>query len=612
MSMAVSTAARSVAAVSNSVARRAGSERAAGARAFLGSRARLQAPRGPRASPCPPGIVRSARVVAAMAPPEGAATASGAAKGTKGKALVSVSDKTDIENLAKGLVDLGFEVVSTGGSASTIESSGCPVTRIDEVTGYPEMLDGRVKTLHPAVHAGILAMRDKEEHMTALEKHDIGAINVVVVNLYPFRATVTSDPAPAFADGVEKIDIGGPTMIRAAAKNHAHVLVVVDPADYPSVLTALAGETDEAEVAALRKRLAWKAFQHCASYDSQVAEWMWGQVGNGEPAPERSVPMQLAQGLRYGENPHQPAAFYTDFSLGEVNMGGVARATVHWGKEMSYNNYLDTDAAYNAVVDFAEPACVIVKHTNPCGAAVKEDLLEAYRLAVIADPISAFGGIVAFNRTVDADLAREIREFRSPTDGETRMFYEIVVAPGYTEEGLEVLKGKSKNLRILEAPPRVPGGSSLRQVGGGWLAQTTDSVTPEEVEFTCVSEKQPTEQNMEDIKVAWNVVKHVKSNAITVAKDGRLLGMGSGQPNRVKSVEIAMEKAEGQGGAEGSALASDAFFPFSWGDSVEKACQAGVAVIAHPGGSMRDQDAIDCCNKYGVVLLTTGIRHFRH
>lgn len=613
MSATASTAARSVA----GIARRAtsGATAVPAARAsFLGSRARLQ-PTTSRATngAQPIAAARIATVVAAMAPAEGASASTGSgSSSTKGKALISVSDKTDIENLAKGLVDLGFEVVSTGGSAATIESSGCAVTRVDEVTGYPEMLDGRVKTLHPAVHAGILAMRDKTSHMEALEKHSIGEINLVVVNLYPFRATVTSDPAPAFADGVEKIDIGGPTMIRAAAKNHAHVMVVVDPADYPEVLRALAGEVAEEEVAEMRRKLAWKAFQHCASYDSQVAEWMWNQVGGGEPAPEKSVPMQLLQGLRYGENPHQPAAFYTDYSLAEVGMGGVARAVVHWGKEMSYNNYLDTDAAYNAVVDFDEPACVIVKHTNPCGAAVKGDLLEAYRLAVIADPISAFGGIVAFNRTVDADLAREIREFRSPTDGETRMFYEIVVAPSYTEEGLEVLKGKSKALRILEAPPRKSGGSGLRQVGGGWLAQTTDSITPADVTFTCVSEKQPTEQNMEDIKVAWNIVKHVKSNAITIAKDGRLLGMGSGQPNRVKSVEIAMEKADTQGGAGGAALASDAFFPFSWGDSVEKACQAGVAVIAHPGGSMRDQDAVDCCNKYGVVLLTTGIRHFRH
>lgn len=277
---------------------------------------------------------------------------------------------------------------------------------------------------------------------------------------------------------------------------------------------------------------------------------------------------------------------------------------------MSYNNYLDADAAYSCCCDYSEPTCVIVKHTNPCGIATRDDLLEAYRLAVIADPISAFGGIVAFNRVVDADLAREIREFRSPTDNETRMFYEIVIAPGYTPEGLEVLKGKSKTLRILEARARPTSGRGLRQVAAGWLLQDQDSKLPEDIEFTVVSETQPTAEQMEDLKFAWRAVKHVKSNAITVAKGGKLLGMGSGQPNRVNSVRIALEKAADE--VEGSVLASDAFFPFSWGDSVEIACKAGVKAIAHPGGSLRDQDAIDCCNKYGVALVTTGVRHFKH
>lgn len=278
---------------------------------------------------------------------------------------------------------------------------------------------------------------------------------------------------------------------------------------------------------------------------------------------------------------------------------------------MSYNNYLDADAAYQCCSDFVEPTCVIVKHTNPCGVATRsKDLKEAYRLAVRADPISAFGGIVAFNRPVDEELAKEIREFRSPTDNETRMFYEIVIAPGYTPEGLECLKGKSKNLRILEAKTRAPSGLSLRQVAGGWLSQDADSLSPEEITFTSVSEAKPTPEQLEDIKFAWRVVKHVKSNAITIAKGGRLLGMGSGQPNRVNSVRIAIEKSAEE--VQGSVLASDAFFPFSWNDSVELACKAGVKAIVHPGGSLRDQDAIDCCNKYGVALLTTGVRHFRH
>uniref|UniRef100_A0A7S0WK32 MGS-like domain-containing protein n=1 Tax=Pyramimonas obovata TaxID=1411642 RepID=A0A7S0WK32_9CHLO len=534
---------------------------------------------------------------------------------SKGKALVSVFDKTGLPELAKGLSELGYEVVSTGGSAKAVAAAGIPVTQVDEITGFPEMLGGRVKTLHPVVHGGILAKRGDAEHMETLKEHKIGTIDLVVGNLYPFKQTVAS--GAAFPDCVEQIDIGGPTMLRAAAKNHADVLVVVDPADYPLALEVLAGKMPEEEVAALRKRLAWKAYQHTASYDSQVAEWLWnaGGVGNGEFPPEMSVPMTLANTCRYGENSHQAAAVYMDQSLAEMGGTGVAAATLHHGKEMSYNNYLDTEAAYSAVCDFDAPTCVIVKHTNPCGVASaasdsSEDLLEAYRLAVRADPISAFGGIVAFNRPVTEELAAELREFRSPTDDETRMFYEIVVAPAYTEAGLAKLKGKSKTLRILEAAPRVSGSRQLRQVGGGWLYQDVDALKPAEIEFAVASEKQPTEQEMKDIKFAWSCVKHVKSNAITIAKGNRMLGMGSGQPNRVKSVEIALEKAGEE--VKGSVMASDAFFPFAWGDSVEKACQAGVAAIVHPGGSMRDQDAVDCCNKYGVALLTTGVRHFRH
>lgn len=521
-----------------------------------------------------------------------------------------MSDKGHLETLAQGLIDLGFELVSTGGSAAAIEKLGLPVTKVEELTRFPEMLDGRVKTLHPGVHGGILARRDDAGHMAAIEKHSIEPIDLVVVNLYPFRATVTAAAKPSYDVAVENIDIGGPAMIRAAAKNHAHVTVVVDPSDYAPLLEQMKGGAAEDAKLAFRKRCAWKAFQHCASYDAMVSEWMWTQVGGADPAPELSVPMKLASTLRYGENPHQAAAFYTDLSLGEAGLGGVARAVLHHGKEMSYNNYLDANAAYSCVCDFKEPSCVIVKHTNPCGVATRTDLKEAYRLAVRADPISAFGGIVAFNTVVDEELAKEIREFRSPTDNETRMFYEIVIAPGYTEKGLEVLKGKSKQLRILEAPLRAPTGRSLRQVGGGWLLQGADALTPEDIEFTVVSKAQPTPEILEDIKFAWRVVKHVKSNAITVAKGKKLLGMGSGQPNRVNSTRIALEKAAAE--VEGSVLASDAFFPFSWNDSVEIACKAGVKAIVHPGGSIRDADAVECCDKYGVVLLTTGHRHFYH
>ena len=498
-------------------------------------------------------------------------------------------------------------------SPSAIADAGVAVTPVDQITDFPEMLDGRVKTLHPKVHGGILAKRDVASHVASVEEHGIGYIDIVAVNLYPFRETVAS--GADFATCVENIDIGGPAMIRAAAKNHPDVYVLVDAADYAPLIEHIKSKPSAEDDAAMRKRLAWKAFQHCASYDSVVSEYLWSEVGGGEPTPELCVPMTIMDTLRYGENPHQPAAVYADASLAEASGEGVGRAILHHGKEMSYNNYLDAEAAYSCVSDFpaSDPSCVVVKHTNPCGVASASgcdgDILEAYRAAVRADPISAFGGIVAFNCELTAEMAREIREFRSPTDGETRMFYEIVIAPSYTEEGLEVLKGKSKNLRILEAKPRTPS-STLRQVGGGWLQQRSDSLLPEEIEFTVVSETKPTADQLDALKFAWRVVKHVKSNAITVATKGRLLGMGSGQPNRVNSVRIALEKAGDE--SEGSVLASDAFFPFAWGDSVEKACQAGVKAIAHPGGSMRDQDAIDCCNKYGVALVTTGHRHFRH
>jgi phosphoribosylaminoimidazolecarboxamide formyltransferase/IMP cyclohydrolase len=529
------------------------------------------------------------------------------------RALLGVYDKTGVVDFARGLHSLGWELISTGGTHATIAAAGIPVRKVEEISGFPEMLDGRVKTLHPAVHGGILARRDLPAHMEAIAAHGIGAIDLVCVNLYPFVATVTKPGGVSFEDGVENIDIGGPAMIRAAAKNHPDVLVVVDPGDYGAILAGLGEGTIDA---ARRRALAWKAFAHTAAYDAAVAEWLWTQLDEGEFAPSLSLPMDRLEvdgaplHLRYGENPHQRAAVYVDRSLREHGRGGIATATQHHGKEMSYNNYLDADAAWNAAVDFPGPTCVIVKHTNPCGVATRDDLLEAYRLAVRADPTSAFGGIVAFNRPVDEALARELREFRSPADGETRMFYEIVVAPGYTPKGLQVLKGKSKDLRILTAEPRQRGGRAYRQIGGGWLMQDADDRGPEDIELRVVTAAAPAPELLADLAFAWRCVKHVKSNAITVAKDGRLLGMGSGQPNRVKSVEIAMEKAGGE--VRGAALASDAFFPFAWGDSIEKACQAGIAAIIQPGGSMRDQDAIDCCNQYGVAMVFTGTRHFRH
>ncbi|CAD5320399.1 unnamed protein product [Arabidopsis thaliana] len=505
------------------------------------------------------------------------------------QALISLSDKRDLASLGNGLQELGYTIVSTGGTASTLENAGVSVTKVEKLTHFPEMLDGRVKTLHPNIHGGILARRDVEHHMEALNEHGIGTFDVVVVNLYPFYEKVTAPGGISFEDGIENIDIGGPAMIRAAAKNHKDVLIVVDSGDYQAVLEYLKGGQSDQQ---FRRKLAWKAFQHVAAYDSAVSEWLWKQTERKEKFPPSfTVPLVLKSSLRYGENPHQKAAFYVDKSLAEVNAGGIATAIQHHGKEMSYNNYLDADAAWNCVSEFENPTCVVVKHTNPCGVASRDDILEAYRLAVKADPVSAFGGIVAFNVEVDEVLAREIREFRSPTDGETRMFYEIVVAPKYTAKGLEVLKGKSKTLRILEAKKNDQGKLSLRQVGGGWLAQDSDDLTPEDISFNSVSDKTPTESELADSKFAWLCVKHVKSNAIVIAKNNCMLGMGSGQPNRVESLRIAFKKAGEE--AKGAALAT-------WKDAVEEACQMGIGVIAEPGGSIRDQDAIDCCKNEKV------------
>ncbi|PKA56063.1 phosphoribosylaminoimidazolecarboxamide formyltransferase / IMP cyclohydrolase [Apostasia shenzhenica] len=525
------------------------------------------------------------------------------------QALISLSDKQDVDTLGRGLQELGYTIVSTGGTAKALEQAGIPVTKVEEVTHFPEMLDGRVKTLHPNVHGGILARRDYDHHMKALNEHGIGTFDIVVVNLYPFYAKVTSSSEMTFDDGIENIDIGGPTLIRAAAKNHKDVLVVVDPEDYSSLLQFLHDAQDNQQ---FRRKLAWKAFQHVACYDSAVSEWLWKQSmeGEGKFPPSLTVPLTMKCALRYGENPHQKAAFYKDKSLSLVNAGGIATAIQHHGKEMSYNNYLDADAAWNCVSEFKYPTCVIVKHTNPCGVASRDDILEAYRLAVQADPVSAFGGIVTFNTTIDEDLAKEIREFRSPIDGETRMFYEMVIAPSYSEKGLDILRGKSKNLRILQAKRTEKGVFSLRQVGGGWLAQDSDDLTPDDIEFKVTSKKVPQASEVSDAQFAWLCVKHVKSNAIVIAKNNTMLGMGSGQPNRLESLRIAFRKAGDE--AKGAVLASDAFFPFAWNDAVEEACRNGIGVIVEPGGSIRDGDAIDCCNKYGVSLLFTDVRHFRH
>ncbi|KAF7145336.1 hypothetical protein RHSIM_Rhsim04G0089200 [Rhododendron simsii] len=574
------------------------------------------------------------------------------------QALISLSDKKDLAFLGNGLQELGYTIVSTGGTASALETAGVSVTKVEQLTGFPEMLDGRVKTLHPNIHGGILARRDQKQHMEALIKHGIGStttgtFDVVVVNLYPFYDKVSSASGIAFEDGIENIDIGGPAMITAAAKvihldqmlqlmfESRNILLVVHDStvvsiksvlaikgispvyctcralnvqDYPELLGFLQRNQDDQQ---FRRKLAAKAFQHVA-YDSAVSERLRKQTVGDDFPSSLTVPLSLKCSLRYGENPHQKAAFYVDKSLSEVNGSGIATAVQHHGKEMSYNNYLDADAAWNCVCEFNKPTCVIVKHTNPCGVASRDDIIEAYKLSVKADPVSAFGGIVAFNIEVDEDLAKEIHEFRSPTDGVTRMFYEIVVAPKYSKKGLEILHGKSKTLRILEASKNKKGKLSLRQVGGGWLAQDSDDLTPEDIEFNLVSEKTPQENELSDAIPLFHVEFEAQEHftvAITV-QGNCMLGMGSGQPNRLESLRIALRKAGDE--VKGAALASDAFFPFEfvcpspWKDAVEEACESGIGVIAEPGGSIRDGDAIDCCNKYGVSLLFTNVRHFRH
>lgn len=509
------------------------------------------------------------------------------------RALLSVSDKSGLVELGRGLAALGWELVSTGGTHKALADAGVPVRNIEDLTGFPEMLDGRVKTLHPNVHGGILARRDLPAHMATLEQHGIGTIDMVVVNLYPFIQTV-SRVGVSREEAIENIDIGGPAMIRSAAKNHESVLVVTDPADYPLVLEALQqGKAD----AKLRSMLAQKAYQHTAFYDSAVAAYLRGEA---EEFPQQySVGMTKAFDLRYGENPQQRAAFYRAQTLSPTPEYGVATAEQLQGKELSYNNIVDADAAWAAVADFSVPTIAIIKHTNPCGLCSNDDLAEAYRRAFAGDPVSAFGGIVACNRPLTEAVAREM----GPT------FYEVVIAPSYEEKALEALRRK-RDLRILATGgvPSAPKGWDVKQVRGGYLLQSPDALAEDQVELKTVTERAPTQEEIADLLFAWRAVKHVKSNAIVLARDKTLLGMGAGQPNRVTSVKLAVERA-GES-SRGSVLASDAFFPFP--DGVEAAAEAGVTAIIQPGGSIRDDETIQVANKYGIAMVFTGARHFRH
>lgn len=506
------------------------------------------------------------------------------------RALVSVYDKQGLAEFARGLAALGVELISTGGTLAALRQAGLSVTPVDQVTGFPEMLDGRVKTLHPNVHGGILADRSKPEHLAQLAAAHIQPIDLVVVNLYPFEATVAR-PGVTEDEVIEQIDIGGPSMIRGAAKNHGSVAVVTSPAQYDEVLSEL--QANGGTTLALRQRLAGVAFALTARYDAAIARWF----SRDEAFPERLVlPFRRVQTLRYGENPHQPAAFYQD----EHPCGrSLVHAVQRGGKELSFNNLNDADAALAAVCEFAAPAAVAVKHTNPCGVAEAATLVDAFRQAHACDPVSIFGGIVAFNREVDEETAQEL----------VKLFLEVIVAPGYTEGALAVLRVK-KNLRLLEVP--LSGTAEMldyKRVAGGLLVQATDRVeTPSEADVKLVTSRRPTAAEWEGLRFALKVVGHVKSNAIVVADGHRTLGIGGGQVNRIDAARFALDRA-GKG-ARGAVLASDAFFPMP--DVVEAAAAAGIAAIIQPGGSIRDEESFQAAEAAGLAMVVTGIRHFRH
>ncbi|MGE5544843.1 MAG: bifunctional phosphoribosylaminoimidazolecarboxamide formyltransferase/IMP cyclohydrolase [Bacillota bacterium] len=504
------------------------------------------------------------------------------------RALISVSNKDGVVEFAQGLEALGWEMISTGGTYDLLKRSGVSVTRVSDVTGFPEILDGRVKTLHPGIHGGILARRIPE-HLQQLEQNRIELIDMVVVNLYPFRETVQK-PGVTLEDAIENIDIGGPTMIRSAAKNYQDVIVVVDPREYPAILEELRAQGDIGTE--MRFKLAKQAFAHTGFYDSMIAQYLGGLMG--EKFPEILVwGGEKIQEMRYGENPHQSAAFYRQALAG----GGLPLARQLNGKELSYNNMIDAEAAFALVMEFEEPACVIIKHTNPCGAAIGKNLSDAYCRAFNADPVSAFGGIIAFNRPVDAETARHAAE----------PFMEVIIAPGYEASALSILCAK-KNLRLLELPMERPSGLQMKSVVGGMLVQDLDTIPLNPSELKVVTERRPSAEELAELVFAWKVVKHVKSNAIVVTRDKTSLGVGAGQMNRVGSAKLALEQAGDR--SRGAVLASDAFFPFK--DTVELAAAYGITAIIQPGGSVRDQESIDECNRQGIAMVFTGVRHFKH
>ena len=525
------------------------------------------------------------------------------------QALISVSDKTGVLDFARALSALGVNILSTGGTAKLLQDNGVPVTEVADYTGFPEMLDGRVKTLHPKVHGGILARRDFPEHVSKLEEHGIPQIDMVVVNLYPFQATVAKDDC-SLEDAIENIDIGGPTMLRSAAKNHRDVVVVCDPADYGVVLAEMKGTGAAAGAVSYdtKFRLAKKVFAHTAQYDGAITNYLTSLGEDKAHATRSSYPATInmsfekVQDMRYGENPHQGAAFYRDVAAVD---GALANYRQLQGKELSYNNIADADAAWECVKSlggFAQPAgCVIVKHANPCGVAIGTDALDAYTRALQTDPTSAFGGIIAFNVEVDDRAAEAL----------SKLFVEVLIAPSFTAQARQIMAAK-QNVRLLEIS--LGNGHNpydVKRVGGGVLVQAPDAKNVGIGDLRVVSKKQPTQQQLQDLMFAWRVAKFVKSNAIVFCGNGMTLGVGAGQMSRIDSARIASIKAQNAGlSLAGSAVASDAFFPFR--DGLDVVVDAGATCVIHPGGSMRDQEVIDAADERGVVMLYTGTRHFRH
>ncbi|WP_430883850.1 bifunctional phosphoribosylaminoimidazolecarboxamide formyltransferase/IMP cyclohydrolase [Fusibacter sp. JL216-2] len=507
------------------------------------------------------------------------------------RALISVSDKTGIVEFATSLAEMGVELISTGGTEKLLKESGIDVKNISEITNFPECLDGRVKTLHPKVHGGILGIRDNEDHQRQMDELEILPIDMVVVNLYPFKETLLK-PDSSHQDIVENIDIGGPTMLRSAAKNYNDVAVITDPADYDRVIEAMKSGAIPAEV---KMELAWKVFEHTAHYDALIAGYFREKTSQ-KPSKTLTMTWEKVQDLRYGENPHQSASFYKEVK-GAV--GSLSNAKQLHGKALSFNNINDANGAIEALKEYSEPTVVAVKHTNPCGIGTGREIFEAYEKAYECDPTSIFGGIVAANREIDAQTAEKIND----------IFIEIVIAPSFDKKALEILTSK-KNIRLLELKQiteREPSGMDLKKVGGGLLVQDSNDQLMKD-EFEVATERIPTKSEMEDLLFAWKAVKHIKSNGIVLAKNNQTVSLSPGQVSRIWAVEHAISQANIQ--VKGSVMASDAFFPF--GDCVETAAKAGVTAIVQPGGSVRDQESIDMANKYGITMVFTGMRHFKH